>query len=290
LFSPATTAVGAAALLLAIVYAVALGCARLSRHLAHGLIHRMRDPERWPAREWQRLEQRWAGVHAWIGARFALRSFTGLPLLVFVIAVGWFASTFAELAEEIAESEEVVAADKAISAAMQPYRTDTLVTTFKGITTLGDGEVVFLFGVILSVYFWVGQRRRLILPLWITVWGAQLTTWLGKRVFDRARPEFVVNVFETSASFPSGHATGAMALFGFAAYALSRHMTGWRARFEMLFWSGALILLVGFSRVFLSVHYASDVAGGFLVGSIWLLAGIALTEWREERMRQQRED
>ena len=57
----------------------------------------------------------------------------------------------------------------------------------------------------------------------------------------------------------------------------------------MIFWSGALILLIGFSRVFLSVHYASDVAGGFLVGSIWLLAGIALNEWREERMQQQRE-
>jgi membrane-associated phospholipid phosphatase len=93
----------------------------------------------------------------------------------------------------------------------------------------------------------------------------------------------VTEIVLLSPSFPSGHATGALAVYGFVAYAIARDRGGLRLRFELTFWTLVLAALVGLSRVFLSVHYASDVAAGFLVGGFWLLAGFALTEYLRQR-------
>ncbi len=76
-----------------------------------------------------------------------------------------------------------------------------------------------------------------------------------------------------------------MAVYGFLAYALARHRSSLRARYELAFWAALLILLIGFSRMLLSVHYASDVLSGFIVGSVWLLLGIAVAESAKEPSR-----
>lgn len=86
-----------------------------------------------------------------------------------------------------------------------------------------------------------------------------------------------------SASFPSAHAAGAMAVYGFLAYAIARDLPSPRARFQAAYWTSILIALIGLSRVVLSVHYASDVAAGFLVGGFWLLVGFAIAEFARER-------
>ena len=69
-----------------------------------------------------------------------------------------------------------------------------------------------------------------------------------------------------------------MAVYGFIAYIISRDLMTTRQRFEMIYWTAVLICLIGFSRMLLGVHYASDVAAGFLVGGFWLLLGFALAE------------
>jgi undecaprenyl-diphosphatase len=69
-----------------------------------------------------------------------------------------------------------------------------------------------------------------------------------------------------------------MAVYGFVAYAIARDLDPARKRFELDFWALVVVALVGFSRIFLSVHYTSDVATGLLVGTFWLLVGFALSE------------
>jgi len=71
-----------------------------------------------------------------------------------------------------------------------------------------------------------------------------------------------------------------MAVYGFVAFLVARERSGLRERFEIVYWSAVVIAAVGFSRMYLSVHYASDVATGFLVGGFWLLVGIMLAENR----------
>jgi membrane-associated phospholipid phosphatase len=204
-----------------------------------------------------------------------------LWLLVVGAGLVYGVSLLAELAEEVREADEVVAFDKAVSNAVAPFRVPVLVAIFKAITTLGSAAAVWVVGSATVLYLWWRGRRQLIAPMCVTVLGAQLTTWLTKHALDRERPPFVLGLIEDSPSFPSGHTTAAMAAYGFIAYLIARERSSWRTQFELLFWSGVLILLVGFSRVFLGVHFASDVAGGLLVGTIWLLAGALYVEWRE---------
>lgn len=254
MLSPLATAIVTCLLLLGFMYAAALGFAWLSRRAATQL-----------------------------AARFTTQSLDLLRLAVLIIVVAFAASLLVELAEEVTEADEIVAVDEAFANIVTPYHTPVLINVFKGITALGGWEGVYLFGVAASALFWYWNKRQLIAPFWITVWGAQLTTLFGKVLIGRERPEFVAQVIEHSASFPSGHSTAAMATYGFIAYACSKQLSSWRHRFEVLFWAGVLIFVIGFSRIFLSVHYASDVAAGFLVGAIWLLSGIAVSEWLEVR-------
>jgi undecaprenyl-diphosphatase len=103
--------------------------------------------------------------------------------------------------------------------------------------------------------------------------------WIAKFAIDRARPDFLVGVTAASPSFPSGHATGALAIYGFIAYAVSRSFPSGARRFEIAFWAGVFVLMIGFSRILLHVHYPTDVLGGFLAGTLWLIVGIAVAEW-----------
>jgi len=95
----------------------------------------------------------------------------------------------------------------------------------------------------------------------------------------RHRPAIELDVTVVTSSFPSGHATAAVAVYGFLAYAIARVLPNARERFEVAYWTAVLILFVGFSRIFLGVHYLTDVIGGFLVGGFWLLVGFTMSEW-----------
>jgi membrane-associated phospholipid phosphatase len=83
-----------------------------------------------------------------------------------------------------------------------------------------------------------------------------------------------------SSSFPSAHATVAAATFGFVAYAVAREVSGRRARLQHAFCTVVLVALIAFSRVFIGVHFGTDVVGGLLLGLFWLLVGLALAERR----------
>ncbi|MDX1654957.1 MAG: phosphatase PAP2 family protein, partial [Candidatus Competibacteraceae bacterium] len=158
------------------------------------------------------------------------------------------------------------------------YREGVLVAFFTWVTELGSSAALLGIAVVSTGFVWAHGRGHLILPLWVSYAGAHATTWAGKFVFARERPESVAGVEALSPSFPSAHATGAMAVYGFVAYAIARDLASFRGHFEITYWTLVLIVLVGFSRIFLSVHYLSDVVTGLLVGGFWLLVGFAIAE------------
>lgn len=119
----------------------------------------------------------------------------------------------------------------------------------------------------------------MIVPMWLTCLGAVATTSIGKFLIGRHRPESALDIPAGFSSFPSGHATAAMAVYGFLAYAIGRTLPGGRERFEVGYWTAVLIGLIGLSRIVLGVHYVTDIAGGFLVGGFWLLIGFTIAEW-----------
>lgn len=216
-------------------------------------------------------------------ARLTPGRYTGLPLTLLAIAALYIAALLGGLVEELLEADELVRIDKDINQRIGPMRTDGMITIFIWITDLGGASALVAVALVTTGLLWAHCRRYMIAPLWLTILGSQITTTAGKYVLARQRPEFVTEVVAVTPSFPSGHTASAMAVYGFIAYIVARELMTTRQRFEMIYWTAVLISLIGFSRMLLGVHYASDVAAGFLVGGFWLLLGFALAEHHQHQ-------
>ena len=228
---------------------------------------------------------RFPRTYSWLGARFATDRFTGLPLSLIVLLAAYLVSLGSDLAEDVIEGEQIVTMDRQINAALAPIRNDELLHVFAKITHLADLMTLLAVVLVSAAFLWADRRHRFIPGLMLTVLGSQALTYVGKYAIDRDRPDFLTFASAVTPSFPSGHATGAMAVYGFIAYAIGRNLASPALRFELGYWASALIATIAFSRMLLSVHYASDVAAGLLVGAFWLLAGFALTEYLNQRAR-----
>jgi membrane-associated phospholipid phosphatase len=139
--------------------------------------------------------------------------------------------------------------------------------------------------IVLPVIGWLGYRRlpRLVAFVAVTAIGSSLLNNAIKMAVDRARPHLADPVASASGrSFPSGHAQAAIVGYGILILvflpAIPRRMRPWAMAIASL-----LVLLIGFSRIALGVHYFSDVIGGFLIGGAWLFAmTAAFSAWRTD--------
>jgi membrane-associated phospholipid phosphatase len=137
-----------------------------------------------------------------------------------------------------------------------------------------------LLGVIVAALL---ARRRLWTLLWtwiVAVVGGALLNWLLKGLFQRPRPHFAHPlVVETSYSFPSGHAMVSFVAYGMLAYlAVLLWLKSWEARVAAVCGAALVVVLIGFSRLYLGVHYFSDVVAGYAAGGVWLSALITGAE------------
>ncbi len=253
--------------------------------VAVGRLPLLQTTRAWPR---VRLMQAWLHLrhprlHAILAARFRPKPFTGLPLTLFMLGAFYVAALLGGLTEEVVEAGAALHFDKAVNAVLEPWRVQPLLGIFLWVTALGAGPALTAVAVVATAFLWAYRRPAFIFPLWVAFLGAQATTWSGKFIIARHRPDSIAAVSEASNSFPSGHATASMALYGFLAYAIVRDLPGRRERFEVAFWFAVLVVAIALSRVFLSLHYTTDVVAGLLVGAFWLLAGFAVSEWTRYR-------
>lgn len=171
-------------------------------------------------------------------------------------------------------------ADAAVDALLAPMRSAPVLMLFSGITRLGSGNWVVLVALAATALLLRRRQGRLASGLGVALAGAGLTTFAFKHLVGRIRPAFVEGFAASSPSFPSSHATAAMAAYAFLAYAFVlrvRH-PGWRTAA----WSVATVLIaaVAFSRMLLGLHHATDVAAGLLVGVFWVAMGAGVAAGR----------
>ena len=190
---------------------------------------------------------------------------------------------FAELADGVVEGESR-RFDRAVLLWIHAHSPEWLDGPMRLVTALGYGQVVLpLLAAVVFAFYLKGWTLSATLLLVSTVGGSLLTALL-KAVFGRARPELFDSGYTGSFySFPSGHATVAVGFYGALTLILAYRLRG-IARSAVVACGVSLVLLIGFSRLYLGVHYPTDVLAGFLAAPLWVISvGVVYVVWLSVR-------
>ena len=187
-----------------------------------------------------------------------------------IVVLVVLAAVFAALTLLVRAGGAVVMLDGAVQAGLTAMRLRPIVVGFEWLTQAGTGGTGAIVSLVASALLWSSGRGRLVMPLWVAFLGAEATTWSMKFIAGRARPPFVEGLTAASPSFPSAHSTVTIAVYGFLAMVVA---AGAPARFrnDIMAVTAVLVVLIGFSRLLLSLHYLSDVVAGAVVGAFWLV-------------------
>ncbi|RWZ58029.1 phosphatase PAP2 family protein [Halobacillus fulvus] len=158
----------------------------------------------------------------------------------------------------------------------------------KGISQAGSVVFIVVASVALLIYLLFFSRFSKWAGIYfiLTMGGVSLLTKLMKSLSDRGRPAFKGEYDGVTSSFPSGHTSGAIAFYGFVMYliAVSRLERKWKWTLNLIII--ILTILIGMSRVYLGVHFFTDVVAGYLFGVAWLLiclTAMEMTLWRKRK-------
>ncbi|GAC1517256.1 MAG: hypothetical protein NVS1B4_16790 [Gemmatimonadaceae bacterium] len=191
-------------------------------------------------------------------------------------ALGIFAFAIIASWVDLGATQQV---DERVLGWMGAHQTPWAGTVMLEITLLGTGLVVAVIVGVAATFLWLCAHRPAALLLLVATGGGILLNSLLKLAFDRPRPHlFASGAHAFSSSFPSGHAMSATIVYGTVAYLASRLQRTAGARVVTLIVAAVLVLLICFSRVYLGVHYPSDVIAGVAVGVGWAAFCMAALE------------
>lgn len=178
---------------------------------------------------------------------------------------------FAVLASEVLEGE-TQHFDDAVRMTVYGVASPRATTVLHAITQLGSPLFLLPMTIVASLIFLRRRRIRGAILLTATMVGVSLLNWILKAVFQRPRPlPFFGLTVPASYSFPSGHSLAAFCFYGALAALVTARLrsTFWSA----LVWTAAVLIIVavGFSRLYLGLHYPSDIVGGYATGFVWVL-------------------
>jgi undecaprenyl-diphosphatase len=200
------------------------------------------------------------GFHAAVGALL----FVGVALILVCVTL------FAALADEVMEGD-TLPFDRAVLLWMNHHATPQLTGLALDVTALGAGTVVWLVVVIASVFLWSSRHRWSAALLWVSIAGSGLINTIMKLFFHRERPHlFPWRVpYAGLSSFPSGHSMTSMVCYATLAYLIARLVPSAFLRRFTIGVAAVIVVLIGLSRMYLGVHYPTDVAAGFIMGLAW---------------------
>ncbi|WP_116132025.1 bifunctional DedA family/phosphatase PAP2 family protein [Tropicimonas sp. IMCC34043] len=226
----------------------------------------------------------WIGAHrgiaGWVRARFDRASFTGMPLTVLGLVFVYIASVWLDSIVDFLLDDPVRQLDMRLAELIHHFQSPGPIRLATRITALGSWQVVWPLMAAAVLWLLSARRRALALGLVVSVLGSTLSVALLKMVFQRPRSPLGY-FLETSNSFPSGHAAASVGFYGMLMFVLWR---AGRLRAETaLLGAGLAAFAIGVSRIYLIEHYLSDVVNGWLVGCLWVLVAIAVTEWLSAR-------
>lgn len=179
---------------------------------------------------------------------------------------------------------DVLGFDTAMYSFARDLQSPALTFVLRIITELGGAIVI---GIATVVLFFAIKNKRLSFAILGNIVGVLIVNQVFKFLIQRPRPDEEYRLIEQGGySFPSGHSMCSMAFYGFLVYLAFRYIKNAKVRIFATAGLGALVLLIGFSRIYLGVHYASDVVAGFLLSLAYLIFYISLVNFINYKTRQ----
>jgi undecaprenyl-diphosphatase len=178
---------------------------------------------------------------------------------------------FATMAEEVASRAPIVDLDRAVALWLHANTTGFATAVMRSVTELGGSAVLLAVTIVAVLAYSVRRRLAHAALVGVALVGGQALNWALKAAFERPRPG-LADPLATAAgfSFPSGHAMLACTVYGALAIVIATSLNSRAMRAGVLAAAFALVLAIGVSRVYLGMHYPSDVLAGYCAGLAWL--------------------
>ncbi len=217
---------------------------------------------------------------------------------VFIVLLVFFISAFVffQIADEIVEGET----DQFDISVIEFFRTEKdlskptgsfWVTEFMtDITALGGGTVLGIISIFVSIFLLLQRKYDAFWLLLGATIGGTIISFFLKEIYSRERPDLIYRlVTVTSLSFPSGHSMMSAVLYLTQAAIVARFQKQWKIRIYIISIALFLTFMIGFSRVYLGVHYPTDVMGGWTIGLAWASLCWCLAWYIQRRKRLKQE-
>ncbi|WP_299666264.1 phosphatase PAP2 family protein [uncultured Polaribacter sp.] len=190
-------------------------------------------------------------------------------LSLFIVIFG--IKLFVELTESL-KTDLLAEFDTTISQYITSFRSPFLTEYFLFVTDVGDiWGYLIVFTLCALLFYVLFKRWKYVVQITLILLLALSSNLLLKQIINRARPTLEHLVTVKTLSYPSGHAMTAMAFYGFLIYLIFTFRIRKILKFSIIALLIVLILSIGISRVYLGVHFPSDIAGGFIAGFIWVI-------------------
>lgn len=165
-------------------------------------------------------------------------------------------------------NDKINTIDQNIHSYILNLRNDNLTSILIIITNISSAYALIVLSILLLL---IMKKKKLPLLISLNLIISFISNQIAKQIFTRPRPIGINLIEETGYSYPSGHAMISMAYFGFIAYLIYKYVKNKLIKTILINSIFLLIILIGFSRIYLGVHYLSDIIGGFLLSIAYLM-------------------
>lgn len=165
-------------------------------------------------------------------------------------------------------NNNLVSLDDLVHKIILSIRSNFLTMIFRVTTHAATSYFLIILTIILFIII---KNKKIPIYIALNLTFSFLTNEMAKGIFTRERPIGINLINETSYSYPSGHSMVGFAYYGFLIYLIRKYVKDNKLKNIFTFMLIINILLIGFTRIYLGVHYLTDVIGGFLLGSIFLI-------------------
>jgi membrane-associated phospholipid phosphatase len=232
--------------------------------------------------------QRPSKISRFVRARLSSEDVLGIHLTLGILVLIGATWLFAIIAEDVINQEQLSRLDVELSNAIHARDTRSLTLVLLVVTNVHSTVGVGLIALAVTVYLWRRRLKDWALAFALSVYGGMLLNAILKHIFQRSRPHLPGSVLTFKGySFPSGHTIMATTLYGALCALLISRVRGWLWRGVIIVGAIFLIVLVGFSRIYLGAHYLSDVLAAMVEGLFWLavcLTGVfTMRRWKEQK-------